>query len=144
MNVPYFLSFIDRMNSRVGYDSAILLIRIALAVVFIAHGYSKISNLAGTVAFFGNLGMPAVVAYLVAFGEFFGGISLLLGVGTLFFAPVLSIIMVGALYFVKSKFGTIGAFEFEFSLLMMSLAVAVSGPGSYSFALLLRTTFIRR
>jgi uncharacterized membrane protein YphA (DoxX/SURF4 family) len=144
MNVSHFLSLIDRMNVRVGYDVGILFIRIALAIIFIAHGYSKITNLAGTIAFFGNLGMPVFVAYLVAFGEFFGGISLFLGIGTLFFAPVLSIIMIGALYFVKSKFGTIGAFEFEFSLLMMSLAIAISGPGLYSLASFFRGTFIQR
>ena len=77
-------------------DIAILCARIAAATVFIAHGSQKMfgafggPGLAGTVQFLGLIG------YLVAVGEFFGGIGVLLGVMSRFSAAAQIVIMIGA------------------------------------------------
>ncbi len=114
-------------------DAGIFLLRLSLAVVFLAHGYGKLTHLDGTIAFFSSIGLPSVFAYLVAVGEFVGGLAMLFGVFTVFFGVVLALIMAGAIYFAKWKLGLMG-FEFELVLLFVSLAAALAGPGRYSVA----------
>jgi putative oxidoreductase len=70
-------------------DWGYLVLRVALAVIFIAHGGQKLfgwfggHGLAVTVAFFGEkLGIPAPLAMLAILTEFFGGLAVLLGVFT--------------------------------------------------------------
>ena len=41
------------------HDRALLVLRIALALIFIAHGWAKLSGLSGFVDFVGSLGIPA-------------------------------------------------------------------------------------
>jgi putative oxidoreductase len=53
--------------------------RLPLAVIMIQHGVGKVLNLPGFIQFCDNLGVPPVFAVLAAFGEFFGGLGLLLG-----------------------------------------------------------------
>lgn len=115
-------------------DLGIGLVRLALAIVFIAHGYGKLTHLDGTVAFFASLGLPALFAYLVALGEFFGGLALFLGIFTRFFGWILALIMAGAIIFVKSKMGiaNVASYELELVLLLCAIAVAVANSGRYS------------
>jgi putative oxidoreductase len=64
---------------------AITVVRVVLGVVFFAHGAQKVLGwfggygLRGTTGYLQSLGLPLVVAYLVCFFEFFGGIGLVLG-----------------------------------------------------------------
>ena len=77
------------------------LIRLALAIVFIVHGSQKFQNMEGTAGFFGSLGFPAFVAYLIAFVELAGGIAMLLGIFTAWAGILLALVMAGAIYLVK-------------------------------------------
>lgn len=113
-------------------DLGIFLIRIALGLVFIGHGWQKIQNLGGTAEFFGKLGLPGFMAYLVASVEFLGGIALILGVFTPVAALLIAAVMVGAIYFVKLPRGFLGGYEFELTLLLAALGVALHGQGKYS------------
>ncbi len=115
-------------------DLGIGLVRLALAIVFIAHGYGKLTHLDGVVAFFASIGLPAIFAYLVALGEFFGGIALLLGIFTRFFGWILALIMAGAIIFAKSKMGllNVASYELELVLMLCAIAVAISSSGRYS------------
>lgn len=69
-----------------------LLLRIFLAPIFIIAGYGKLTNLESTAEYFGNpdwgLGMPAplLMALLASLTEFFGGIAILIGFATRWFA----------------------------------------------------------
>jgi uncharacterized membrane protein YphA (DoxX/SURF4 family) len=67
-----------------------------LAAAFIMSGFMKLKGLDKTVGMFGSMGMPAVVAYLVAGGELLGGIGLLIPRTVRLAALGLIIIMIGA------------------------------------------------
>ncbi len=60
---------------------AALLLRLALGLLFLVHGSIKIFvfTIPGTVGFFGSIGYPAILAYLVILAEFGGGIALIIG-----------------------------------------------------------------
>ena len=76
-----------------------LLLRIFLAPVFIIAGYGKLVALDNTAYYFGEiLGMPApmLMAFLAGATEFFGGIAILIGLATRWFALPLMITMVVA------------------------------------------------
>jgi len=65
---------LQKIQSYVNVDLGLLLIRIALAIVFIAHGWQKLQNSSGVVGFFGSLGFAPIFAYLVIIIELLGGI----------------------------------------------------------------------
>lgn len=62
-------------------DIAALALRIALGVMFLTHGLTKllVFTPAGTVGFFASLGLPSFVAYLTILFEIGGGLFLLVG-----------------------------------------------------------------
>jgi putative oxidoreductase len=113
-------------------DAALLLIRIFLGVIFIAHGSQKLFGA------FGGPGLSQVVAqmgplgYLVSIGEFFGGLGILIGILPRFSAASLIVIMLGAIITVHGKNGFFaqgGGFEYPFSLIGLSLPILILGPG---------------
>lgn len=78
----------------------LLLLRIAVGVVFIYHGWGKLHGIEQTAGFFGNIGIPAAgfMAWVVALVEFLGGIAVLLGLFTRLAAKLLAIVMLVALF----------------------------------------------
>jgi len=113
-------------------DLGLLLLRVGLAVVFIAHGWLKVSDISTFVSNFGNLGIPAFLTYMVAYVEFLGGIALLSGVFARSAALLLAVDMFFAILLLKFKFGFVGGYEFELLLLLGVLAIFFAGPGKYS------------
>lgn len=115
----------------VNVNTGILLLRIGIGAIFIYTGWMKISDLQGTVAFFGTLGFAPFWAYLVAFVEFLGGITVLLGIGiyTRTAAKLLAIVMIVALYI---HGGEIQSSMTPFMLLFATAALMCTGPGKYS------------
>jgi putative oxidoreductase len=112
-------------------------LRIALASVFIFHGWLKLAALGG---FSQMLGLPISVVLLVALAEFVGGILILAGaftrdwvtrLGAGFFIPVLAgaIAMVhwGQWNFVPSENFPMGGSEFQVTLLLISLYFVLKG-----------------
>ena len=119
---------------------SLFLIRLALAIVFIASGWQKLQNTEMVVGFFGTLGFAPFVAYLVIIVELLGGILMLLG---FFVRPVgilLAIVMGTAIATVHAKNGLTGpgGYQFVLTLLLAALAVASGGAGKYSAAKLFR------
>lgn len=112
-------------------DTALLVLRIVLAMVFIGHGIGKFMAIDQAVLFFKTLGLAPFVTYLVAGIEFVAGVALLLGVFSRYAAALVAIIMVFAIILVKSKMGFLAA-ELDIALLGISLAVALAGPGAYA------------
>ncbi len=110
----------------------LLLIRLGLAAVFIAHGLAKFSEMGMTIGFFGTLGLPAVVAYAVAAGELAAGVAMLLGLFTRWAGALIAVIMLGAMMLVKFKAGFLGGYEFDAMLFFAALGIAFIGPGKYS------------
>lgn len=113
-------------------DIALLLVRVGLALVFIAHGWDKLSNMEGTVGFFSSIGLSAVWAYVIAYVELIGGISMLTGLFTGWAGVVLAATMVGAIGIVKISKGFIGGYEFDLMLFLSAIAISLAGPGIYT------------
>lgn len=110
----------------------ILFIRLALALVFITHGFVKLQDMGSTVGFFASLGLPAFLAWLVALLEFVGGIMILIGLGTGVVGILLSLVMVGAIYLVKFQAGFLAGYAFDLVLLLSLLSLVFTGSGDYS------------
>ncbi len=110
-------------------NTGMFLIRLGLGLVFVIHGWGKLSHMQDTIAFFATLGLPAFIVYLVSLGEFIGGIAMIIGVYTKWAGFGIAIIMVGAVYFMRAK-GFSGGYEFPLVLLLTSLGVAFTGPGT--------------
>lgn len=120
------------MKSYASSDTALLLVRVGLALVFIAHGWAKFSDMEGTIGFFASIGLASFFAYLVAAVELLGGIAMLLGVCTGVAGILLAVTMVGAIGLVKSGAGFIGGYEFDILLFLSSIAIAIAGAGKYT------------
>jgi len=75
------MNFLDGQKAN-GY----LILRVVTGAILIYHGYGKLFGfgISGVSGFFGNIGLPApdVLATLVTFLEFVGGIGILLGILT--------------------------------------------------------------
>lgn len=124
-----------------------VLLRAVLGVVFFAHGAQKVLGwfggygLAGTVGFFENtLGIPAPLAYIAAFTEFFGGLAIFLGLLTRIWAFGFIMQMLVAMFVVHMPYGFFlntgtnggSGIEFTLTLCVLSLAALLLGPGKYS------------
>ncbi len=74
-------------------DSAILLARILLVLLFLIFGWTKMANYSATVGYFAsqNLPMPAIAALVAIIMEFAVGLALLVGAFTRPLAVLLAI-----------------------------------------------------
>lgn len=113
-------------------DLGILLIRFALALVFIVHGLAKFQGMPETIMFFGSLGLVSAMAYFVATVELFGGILLLLGMFTPWTALILGVNMFFAIFLVKLGKPFLGGYEYDLTLMLVSFGVSLLGTGKYS------------
>ncbi len=111
-------------------------IRLALGIIFAAHGWEKLNGPLGTPEGFNieSWGWPYPVfwAWLVALVEFIGGIFVVVGLLTRAAAAFIAGVMVAALLKVRLASGFLGGFEFEFALLMMAFALLLTGGGRVS------------
>ncbi len=119
----------DSINS----DFAILLLRVGVGVIFILAGWGKLTGIEGTQQFFGNIGipLPVVMAWVVAFVEFVGGIMVLFGAYAKIPYLLLAITMAVALFTTKLG-GEFSAARLDIMLLLTSLALFFLGSGAYS------------
>lgn len=113
-------------------DIGILIIRVAVGLVFLLHGWGKLQNTNGVVVFFATLGLPAFVAYLIMIIETVGGFLMILGFFVRYIALLFVGIMLGVFVFTKAGKGNFMGHELEFTLLAASLAIAFLGSGMCS------------
>jgi putative oxidoreductase len=116
-------------------DWASLFIRLAVGIVFIHAGWFKIQNLENVVGYFGMMGIPALLAYLVSYAEFISGILFILGIFVRYAGIVTSIIMIVAMVKVHMPNGyslANNGYEYVLVLLLASLTVVTLGEGKYS------------
>lgn len=120
-------------------DAALLMLRAALGVVFVAHGYQKFFLLGITevTGQFSALGIPQpkLSAVLAASGELIGGSLLIVGLLTTFVAGALALLMLAALYFVHMGHGFFlenTGFEYPMVLIVALFVVVVFGSGRAS------------
>jgi len=60
---------------RTAVDVALLLVRVIVGVIFAAHGAQKLFGAFGGPGLAAIVGMMGPIGYLVAIGEFFGGLG---------------------------------------------------------------------
>lgn len=127
------------MNSTAFRDATLLIARIALGVIFIAHGWQKFFDwgIDGTQAAFTGMGIPLadVSAVVAATIELVGGIALLIGVATRIAGVLLFLNMLGAFFFVhvgNGLFAGEGGYELVLALGVGALLIAGVGAGRVS------------
>lgn len=119
-------------------DRGLLLLRVALGVVFVMHGWQKafVYGHAGVTGAMAALGLPfpGVNATLITAVELGGGLALLAG---LFTRPA-AFVIAGAMavatltaHLANGFFMPTG-FEYTLTLMLASLAILMTGPGAYS------------
>jgi putative oxidoreductase len=122
-------------RDRMLVDVSLLVMRVIVGVIFAAHGAQKMFG------WFGGQGLAAVVemmgplGYLVAIGEFFGGLGLVVGFLTRFSAASLIVIMIGAIVQVHGPNGFFlsdGGFEYNLALIGLLLPILLLGAGRFA------------
>ena len=117
---------------------ALLVLRLVLGSIMIAHGYSKVwGGFHHHMDMVGSLGIPRWMAYLSAGTEFFGGIGIVLGLFTRFFSLAFLIEMSVAIWKVHFKHGLTGQGGYEFPLALVAIAFTLicydGGPWAATF-----------
>ena len=120
-------------------DLALLVGRLGLGIIFLAHGWQKIATngIDGTAAFFEQVGVPAapVAAWLAAVVELAGGAALIVGLAVPVAGLLLVVDMIGAFAFVHAGAGLFveqGGYELVLVLGAATLLLAVIGAGRFS------------
>ncbi|HJT28407.1 MAG TPA: DoxX family protein [Pyrinomonadaceae bacterium] len=132
-----------RLHDRSAVDVALLVARVIVGAVFMAHGAQKLFGAFGGPGLSAFVGMMGPLGYLVSVGEFFGGLGLVVGLLSRFSAASIIVIMLGAIGMVHSKVGFFmnwmgnqGGEGFEYHLLAIAilLVILIAGPGRYALA----------
>jgi putative oxidoreductase len=131
------------------YSLALLVLRVPLGVIFIAHGAQKLlgafggHGLTATLkSFEENLGISPVLTLLAIIAEFCGGIGVLCGFLTRLSALGITVVMAVAIYMVTGKYGFFlnvsslqgkgSGFEYNLALMGMALSLVFGGGGKWS------------
>lgn len=128
------------INSRTASsaDWGLLALRLALGIVFMAHGAQKLFGAFGGPGLAGVVKMMGPLGYLVSIGEFFGGLGILVGFLTRFSAAAIAVIMLGAIFMAHLKNGFFmnwsgkqagEGFEYHVLVIGMCALLALAGPG---------------
>jgi putative oxidoreductase len=118
---------------------AALLLRVTLGGLFLTHLALKlfVFTPAGTAAFFGKVGLPPALAYVVMTAEVLGGIALILGIWTRLAAILLTPILLGAIFTVHGAAGFFfnnanGGWEYPAFWIVALIVQALLGDGAYA------------
>ncbi|MEJ6549549.1 MULTISPECIES: DoxX family protein [unclassified Corynebacterium] len=127
------------MNNPAFRDAALLIMRVALGVVFIAHGWDKVFHVGAdeTAQQWASMHIPqpTLSVWVVAVVEMLGGALVVLGFLTPAAAGVLALDMVAAFYFVhlgNGLFVSDGGGELVIVLFAACLVLLVFGAGRAS------------
>ncbi|MDA1183048.1 MAG: DoxX family protein [Acidobacteria bacterium] len=132
------------MRNTSSLDRGLLVIRIALGLVFVAHGGQKlfVFGLDGVPAFLTQAGFPFPVLNAAAITgvELLGGLALLVGLATRAAAALTAVSMLVAILTVHlaSGFFLPNGYEYPLTLMLVSVGLVLSGAGAYSLDARLR------
>src|SRR6201993_2188713 len=129
-------------------NTATVLLRLVLGIVFFAHGAQKMLGWFGGYGFTGTMGfftgamhIPAVFAFLAIAAEFFGGLGLIFGFLTRIAAFGITVNMLVAIAMVHAQFGffmnwtgTQKGEGIEYHLLTVAITIflMIKGAGAFS------------
>jgi putative oxidoreductase len=122
------LNFLNRLQ-----PLALLVLRLALGTIMIAHGWQKIADhMQGIIGVIHHLGLPTFMAYLVVGAEFVGGILVVVGFVTRLAALAILVDMLVAIFKVHlphGLFASNGGFEFPLACAAIAFALIFTGSG---------------
>ena len=129
-------------------DKVLTILRLVLAVVFLAHGSQKMLGWFGGYGFKATMGfftqtmhIPAALAFLAISAEFFGGLGLLLGLLSRVAAFGITVNMLVAVFTTHLPNGFFmnwtgqqkgEGFEFHLLVIALTLALMIRGAGAFS------------
>ena len=143
-------------HDRCAVDIALLVARIIVGIVFMAHGSQKLFGAFGGQGFSATIQSMGTLGYFLIAGEFFGGLGLIVGFLSRFSAASLTVIMIGAIVQVHARFGFFmnwfgkkqgEGFEYHLLAIALFLVILIAGPGRITILHLLplpRTGWIGR
>ncbi|MET0427447.1 MAG: DoxX family protein [Microvirga sp.] len=118
---------------------AAFVLRVALGILFLAHAGLKVFVFtpAGAAQFFGSLGLPPVLAYLVILAETVGGLALIAGFQARWVALALVPVLLGAIVTVHGSAGFFfnnpnGGWEFPAFWIAALVTQALLGNGAFA------------
>ncbi len=109
----------------------LLLVRVALGLVFLMHGWMKVHNADMVNGMFTGFGFPTGTAEFITWLEVIGGVALILGIIPRIFAILFGIEMLVAIYVTGISSGY-QRHELEIVLALLSFGVAFAGSGRWS------------
>jgi putative oxidoreductase len=119
----------------------LLLLRVALGVIFVYHGYPKLfGHTRDAMQSFARLGFPGYFVYIAGVIEFFGGCMLIAGLFTRLAGLLLAVEMVVGLWGAHKIIANptaVGNYELPLVLAVSTFALATVGAGLISFDLAL-------
>ncbi|GGF93130.1 DoxX family protein [Paenibacillus abyssi] len=119
--------------------SAATIMRVILGIIFMVHGIDKLQMGLGNVAgWFGSIGLPEFLAYVVALLELIGGILLIVGFASRYVSIAFIVIMLGAIITVKLPIGLLGNGQmagYELDLALMALAAYFAIANEHGFGI---------
>jgi len=124
------MEFLERLK-----PLSLLLLRCALGIIYISHGYPKLfTQTPNWLQFFSRIGFPAYFAYVAGTLEFFGGCLLILGLFTRIVGLLFTIEMAIAIWKVHLTQGiyVVKNYEFPMALCVAALTLATVGAGVIS------------
>jgi putative oxidoreductase len=128
-----------RRQSPQHINLALLVVRLVIGVVFIAHGWQKlfVFGPAGAGAGFASMGvpLPSITGPLVGVIECVCGAALILGLMTRVTALALACDALGAIIFFHAKHGFFVPTGIEFVLTLSGTALALSLAGAGDFSI---------
>lgn len=109
----------------------LLVLRFVVGIVFIYHGWMKLTGIEGAAGMMQGIGLPMPLfwAWLVALVEFVGGIAVILGLFNRIVTALLAINMVVALLTVHTKMPYGPGTELPIVLLGALIGLHLVGPG---------------
>lgn len=124
--------------------AALLIIRLAAAVVFLYHGSAILFGAfggPGLQGFSSHAHLPIPIAFLVGLAQFGGGLAMLTGILARLGAAGIVAVMLGAVFMVHLPNGfdvTKGGVEYALTHLLLATAILIAGAGPYSLYYLLQ------
>lgn len=125
-------------------DFGLFILRIGMGSIFLFHGYPKLMGgqttwlwLGSQLTMFGITFMPVIFGFIAACVEFFGGVSLILGVGTCYATFLLVIQMIVATCYHLHRGDSFMIYSHALSLIVVFSALFLMGPGKYTVYMLL-------
>ena len=130
----YFLALIYYMVDPI--NIGILIARLITGILFIVHGYSKVTNLKSTANFVESIGFRpgAFWGVLLTIAEFGGGLLLTVGLLTKYAAAALIPVMAVAVWYNKVKMKKPFKHGYELDLILIAILILfiIIGAGTIS------------